>query len=244
MESGSIVESQDPERSELDTMCLNFDVCENSTCGQGETCIACGPWFKVGGFGFGKLDIKHASEDCNICFSDVKLDVRFPQCSHRVCCACFRDLMFWDETRHHLDRVPFGCPRCPNSCSNPARGKQCECKEYDMVKALWECSHPAQHEMWNDAENESIGTPTDDCYGKATCPFCRLQYDRSLHGSFSGYTKRMCTNGSASCYVCRKPGAKQCTACKVATYCSRECQKKHWNLGHKRDCAELSAEPL
>ena len=27
-----------------------------------------------------------------------------------------------------------------------------------------------------------------------------------------------------------------CSKCKQATYCSKECQRKHWSAGHKREC--------
>ena len=37
------------------------------------------------------------------------------------------------------------------------------------------------------------------------------------------------------CIVCRKIGNKKCGKCKAVTYCSTECQKKHWPL-HKSKC--------
>ena len=34
-----------------------------------------------------------------------------------------------------------------------------------------------------------------------------------------------------------KPGLmKDCSQCKMACYCSVECQRKHWKNGHKEDC--------
>jgi len=67
-------------------------------------------------------------------------------------------------------------------------------------------------------------------------------YDRDLHGSMTGYTKKMCSSGMPDqCYVCRKPAPKKCATCKVATYCGEICQKKHWLQGHKNDCASLKA---
>ena len=32
---------------------------------------------------------------------------------------------------------------------------------------------------------------------------------------------------------------KSCSGCKVATYCSLACQKKHWKARHKAECAQL-----
>ncbi|OJA20467.1 hypothetical protein AZE42_04908 [Rhizopogon vesiculosus] len=35
--------------------------------------------------------------------------------------------------------------------------------------------------------------------------------------------------------VCPKQGTKACSACKLVSYCSKECQKNHWRI-HKDDC--------
>ncbi|KII88509.1 hypothetical protein PLICRDRAFT_110179 [Plicaturopsis crispa FD-325 SS-3] len=42
----------------------------------------------------------------------------------------------------------------------------------------------------------------------------------------------MCYNGD-----CLNPGTKQCSACKIVTYCSEKCQKAAWKQGHKMECA-------
>ncbi|KAJ7437809.1 hypothetical protein B0H11DRAFT_2106349 [Mycena galericulata] len=42
------------------------------------------------------------------------------------------------------------------------------------------------------------------------------------------------------CYHCNKPGdpkLRTCSRCKVARYCSPECQKDHWKT-HKKDCVD------
>ena len=45
---------------------------------------------------------------------------------------------------------------------------------------------------------------------------------------------------TASCYyrcrVCADDGEKVCVRCKVARYCSPECQKTDWKGGHKQEC--------
>ena len=201
----------------------------------------CGSWVKTCGFGFGKLDIALASGECNICSNEISFDVRFPQCSHRVCVKCFKDIMFLDDRRKHLDLVPFGCPPCPNGCSNPVKGRQCFCEEYDAIQEVWIRDNPEKHRMWYEAEMKSIETPSDDAYGKATCPFCREKYNRSLHGYMRGYTKQIWFGREidAVCYVCGKPSANRCKHCKIAIYCSRDCQKRHWKEGHKHDCKTL-----
>ena len=33
----------------------------------------------------------------------------------------------------------------------------------------------------------------------------------------------------------------KCSRCKSAFYCSNRCQKRHWKLGHKLDCCDLSS---
>jgi tetratricopeptide (TPR) repeat protein len=46
------------------------------------------------------------------------------------------------------------------------------------------------------------------------------------------------------CHACGKITEKrlQCSACKTAFYCSKECQKVAWKQGHKEECKKLRAE--
>lgn len=46
--------------------------------------------------------------------------------------------------------------------------------------------------------------------------------------------KRKCGN---TCRVCGKTSSKQCVKCRIATYCSVDCQKTDWKLQHKHTCA-------
>lgn len=46
---------------------------------------------------------------------------------------------------------------------------------------------------------------------------------------------------SQLCDLCGKPSQPdcklvRCSRCKAAYYCGRECQRKHWRVGHKADC--------
>ena len=188
-------ERASPLRMQSDAPCVNNLVCDNPRSPTEDTCATCGPWFKLGGFGFGRLDIDETSATCPVCANSVNHMVRFPQCTHSVCVTCFREIMFFDESRAHLDPRPYGCPPCPNGCDNPRRGKQCYCDEYDEVQEEWQASDPRAWNAWNRAEEKSI-EQGDSYYATAKCPFCRVVYDRSKHG--------FCTRKSRIRVECRK----------------------------------------
>lgn len=38
------------------------------------------------------------------------------------------------------------------------------------------------------------------------------------------------------CFVCSAPSKSRCGKCKAVPYCGSECQKKHWNCGHRELC--------
>jgi hypothetical protein len=44
--------------------------------------------------------------------------------------------------------------------------------------------------------------------------------------------------------VCHKPleQTRQCAQCKATKYCSKDCQKKTWKAGHKRECVTAGAK--
>lgn len=45
------------------------------------------------------------------------------------------------------------------------------------------------------------------------------------------------------CENCQiREGLKRCARCKLACYCSRECQKKHWKAGHKTNCVDVNKQ--
>ena len=47
------------------------------------------------------------------------------------------------------------------------------------------------------------------------------------------------------CKDCRMPLHKPlvCVACKLAAYCSKECQVSDWRSVHKKSCAALAFDP-
>ena len=55
-----------------------------------------------------------------------------------------------------------------------------------------------------------------------------------------GFTRTR-EKGSLPCNFCGKieSDMKQCSVCKRASYCSRDCQKKAWKAGHKNECVSF-----
>ena len=44
-----------------------------------------------------------------------------------------------------------------------------------------------------------------------------------------------------ACSFCNdRQGTNRCSRCKSVYYCGAECQKAHWNLGHRRDCTRVA----
>ncbi|GLT58288.1 hypothetical protein SLA2020_311920 [Shorea laevis] len=48
-------------------------------------------------------------------------------------------------------------------------------------------------------------------------------------------------SGRISCAACGNHGTKVCSRCKSVRYCSPECQRTHWNSGHRTECKENSS---
>ena len=51
-----------------------------------------------------------------------------------------------------------------------------------------------------------------------------------------GRFSRMCKNCQQ---VFEAKDLKRCSQCRMAYYCSQDCQKKDWKLGHKKDCIKI-----
>jgi hypothetical protein len=60
-----------------------------------------------------------------------------------------------------------------------------------------------------------------------------------------GISRKMKKKSQQVCSHCQKDLDKDnlltCSACNVAIYCGRECQRKHWKNGHKGECQKLGA---
>jgi hypothetical protein len=169
-----------PQRFGDKMACPNDEFCQASECMiQGDDgdyfehfthCIAC----RVSGFG--TLQIHDALDVCAVC-DGLERQLKFPNagCVHSFCLACSRNIIFWDETRYHLNPCNYGCPPCPNGCENPDKGKQCDCYEYDAIRDAWETEHPENFKKYNDDENVLIEAvePPGSVFSSNICPLCR-----------------------------------------------------------------------
>jgi len=43
-------------------------------------------------------------------------------------------------------------------------------------------------------------------------------------------------NSLFTCCILYRSTLKLCAGCKLTRYCSRDCQKQHWSVGHKKCC--------
>ena len=159
---------------DIEHPCENYAFCKKMLPDFMKRCIGCDS------FGLYAIPFYNVEdEECPVCLRSHVTSMEFPtKCGHRLCVECARDIIFWDETRYHLDPTSFGAPACPNGCQNPIRGRQCYCEEYDEVINKWERDKPLAWKAWNDAEHASIDNSPDDdeAYASGKCPLCRQKY--------------------------------------------------------------------
>jgi hypothetical protein len=166
--------------SNLETPCSNFAMCRSTALVElGSTeCMLCGPSDNFG-MAFGRLDFDSTPAGCPVCLDDdVSPTVRLPQCTHRTCIVCFRDLFLANDTRCYLSPVPYGCPACPNGCKNPTRGRQCQCRAYTHIVRKWGRMNQEYYAVWQSDESESIMSGSVGAYASKRCPMCRAVYTR------------------------------------------------------------------
>lgn len=150
--------------------CKNYLFCKKVIPEWKEICDFCYENFEDEVFEF-KTDEEY---DCPVCYThDNHQFMKFPACSHHFCVRCMRVIILFDEKRYHLSPVPYGCPKCPNDCQNPIKGKQCYCDEYDEIIEEWGENYPDDYERWKEDEDESIVEAGDPVYGSKKCPVCR-----------------------------------------------------------------------
>jgi hypothetical protein len=87
-----------------------------------------------------KIISKKTKQQCYLCNEIVNKKLLFPNnCGHEYCVDCMRFMLFCDETSvFNISPEPYGCPPCPNGCSNPSIGDQCMCPLYnDVIEDWW-----------------------------------------------------------------------------------------------------------
>ena len=107
--------------------------------------------------------------ECPVCY-ETKVQLKFPgSCDHWLCCSCIGVVVCGKETVPGVSPVPFGCPPCPNGCTNPEMGPQCDCKEYDLVLEQWEDSGDPGFVRFN----QFIDAHVQHVHPTNKCPMCR-----------------------------------------------------------------------
>ena len=65
---------------------------------------------------------------------------------------------------------------------------------------------------------------------------CHIHFQKSMGWSLNFSTEWIKMELGTSCEVCGTSDAKRCVRCFEVAYCSKECQKKDWDAGHKVMC--------
>jgi hypothetical protein len=99
--------------------------------------------------------------------------VKFPACTHHFCVDCSRDMLFWDERRHHINPVQYGCESC--GCPNPEMGPQCHCKMRFLNIAKWAVNNTDKYQEWKEAEQKELLIGSRWAYGVKKCPLCKAE---------------------------------------------------------------------
>ena len=93
-------------------------------------------------------------------------------------------------------------------CKGPA-GKMCP-----RCRSSFYCSKECQKRHWKGEHRNHCGTRAE------------LKINQSAHPA----------QVNALCELCNRAAPKMCSRCTTTYYCTRECQKRHWKLGHKNQC--------
>ena len=150
--------------------CPNFLICHSTgpvdyfQC-HGGLCVQCAMML-------GYMRFRAAQDECCVCYDDNNTQAKFRKCQHWCCVECMRRIMFGPEEYYHLDPSRFGCPPCPNGCTNPERGLQCGCDEYETVQETWKNERPQEYARFNLEENESVDREEGNPQA-GRCPMCR-----------------------------------------------------------------------
>jgi hypothetical protein len=154
--------------------------------------------------------------------------------SCRKCSVCWKTILMngesYIETIFHvkgevLNRQFFACDKC--KLCVPAEGVLLRCLRCDKE---FPCRRPSATPIRHckSRENDFIYRCLFICCG----PKCSRRYGKAVEKELAegrGATKPYV------CAYCRKPSEKKCSGCKLASYCSEECQANDWP-GHKEYC--------
>jgi hypothetical protein len=165
------------EDGEIAIKCKNFDLCEALLPMWWWDCKGCYicTWCDMT-FG-GPVIFKEVKDECAICLeTTIKQAQITAHCSHWFCVPCARKLLGCDEEflkRYELSMVPYGCPPCPNGCTNPVQGVQCHCKEYTEIYDQWceECPEQSHKHCIDEELSVDSNKPS------RRCPLCRASLE-------------------------------------------------------------------
>jgi len=130
--------------------------------------------------GWKSLSFRDTMEPCAVCLENKGREMRFPACNHWFCTDCSRNILLWDETRYHIDPVPFGCPPCNHAVNGAKSCNSRPCTENDdNIVDAWKDRYPENGEAWILAEDISVenshsgNTCDSSAFSSKVCPLCR-----------------------------------------------------------------------
>ncbi|KAM6494778.1 protein of unknown function (DUF4470) domain containing protein [Amanita muscaria] len=110
-----------------------------------------------------------------------------------------------------------------------------------MAEAQAEALRSFERDLSAQSENVRVlppdpGNPATNASIPKDVNSIREMMEQTLHPRNPPPTSLPCANVQPAKYtICKDPGTMACSACKLVSYCSKECQKAHWKQ-HKQDC--------
>jgi hypothetical protein len=122
----------------------------------------------------------------------------------------------------------------PEETGEAAVSQYALCSQYAQSNAKNRCKKQLSH--WKQAEAKRNALPTD-AQNKVCWDF------RDMAQILVAKIKPEVALSHRECHYCHHitDNAMRCSACKVAVYCSKDCQVKGWKSGHKQECAGSKA---
>lgn len=142
--------------------CKNYNLCGEVLVSSASKarCLCAGCYMDWGR----GLEFREAPAECPVCF-ETKASMKFPgSCDHWFCCSCIHAVVYGLEIEPGVSPVLFGCQPCPNGCSNPDIGPQCNCEEYQPIVQM--LKHNLDYRYF-------VQDNTTYVQGIDKCPLCR-----------------------------------------------------------------------